>query len=62
MKLHDAHVRLRQAWIFGDRRLAVRQYRRHILSRKAEFGAARGLVHYRQMVDAYLLAKRMVLR
>lgn len=37
----------------------VRQYRRHIMRTKQRFGTARSLVHYRQLVQAYLSAKRL---
>jgi hypothetical protein len=33
-------------------------YRRHILSCKRKWGTARGLIHYRGFVQAYLEAKR----
>lgn len=36
-------------------------YRRHILGCKKRWGTARGLIHYRAMVQTYLAAKRMVL-
>jgi hypothetical protein len=36
----------------------VSQYRRHILSSKRKFGSARALIHYRQILETYLWAKR----
>jgi len=42
----------------GDPAHVMRQYRRHILSCKAKWGTARGLVHYRAIVQTYLWAKR----
>jgi len=44
-----------------DRRHIMVVYRRYILSRKQRFGTARGLMHYRAIVDEYLEAKRDVL-
>lgn len=40
----------------------MRTYRKHILSAKKRFGSARGLVHYRQFIAIYLLAKREYLK
>lgn len=36
-------------------------YRMHILHCKRKWGSARGIIHYRQILDAYLIAKREVL-
>jgi hypothetical protein len=36
-------------------------YRRHLLGCKKKWGSARGLIHYRALVDSYLKAKRAVL-
>lgn len=41
-----------------DPKHVMRAYREHILSFKRKAGSARGLVHYRQMIDTYLWAKR----
>lgn len=38
----------------------MRCYRRHILGCKKSWGSARGLVHYRGLVQTYLAAKREV--
>jgi hypothetical protein len=34
-----------------------RQYRRHIMASKKKWGTARSLIHYRQIVEAYLWSK-----
>lgn len=44
-----------------DPRHVMRAYRRYILGVKSKVGAARGLGHYRELVDQYLAAKRVVL-
>lgn len=44
----------------GKPALVMSQYRRHILSSKKRWGTARGLIHYRQLVETYLAAKRLV--
>ena len=36
-------------------------YRRHLLGCKKKWGSARGLIHYRALLDSYLKAKRAVL-
>lgn len=59
MILHDEHVRDRSRWHPGDPRTVMTQYRRHILTRKRQWGTARGLVHYRGFIDSYLRAKRL---
>lgn len=38
----------------------MRSYRRYILSCKKSWGTARGLVHYKGIVQTYLAAKRVV--
>lgn len=40
----------------------MRTYRQYILDRKKKWSSARGLIHYRQIVDTYLWAKRAALR
>lgn len=42
----------------GDPSLVMSQYRKHILSCKRKWGTARGLVHYKRIVQTYLWAKR----
>ena len=42
-----------------DQRHIMVTYRRHILAAHRKFGSARGLIHYRGYVDAYLEAKRV---
>lgn len=37
----------------------MRVYRAHILGCKRKWGSARGLIHYRRIVDEYLAAKRV---
>lgn len=44
-----------------DKQHVVRQYRRYILAFKKSFGSARGLVHYRGLVQTYLNCKRAAL-
>ncbi len=39
----------------------MRRYRQYILNRKRKDGTARGLIHYRRIVDEYLAAKRLVI-
>jgi hypothetical protein len=39
----------------------MRVYRRHILGCKRKWSTARGLTHYRKLVETYLWAKRMTL-
>lgn len=39
----------------------MRQYRKHVLAFKRKCGTARGLIHYRAIVDTYLQAKRDVM-
>jgi hypothetical protein len=36
----------------------MRQYRRHILACKRKWGTARGLIHYKALLQTYLWAKR----
>lgn len=36
-------------------------YRRHLLGSKKKWGTARGLIHYRALLESYLKAKRAVL-
>lgn len=45
----------------GDPGIVMVAYRRHILSSIRSWGSARGLVHYRQYVEAYLYAKHLYL-
>jgi hypothetical protein len=44
-----------------DPRHVMTQYRRHITDCKQKWGTARGLIHYRQIVQTYLAAKRAAL-
>lgn len=44
----------------GKPALVMRQYRRHIMDCKHKWGSARGLIHYRQLLETYLAAKRLV--
>jgi hypothetical protein len=44
-----------------DRRHVMVAYRRYILGCKKKFGTARSQVHYRDLVDEYLAAKRDVI-
>lgn len=37
------------------------RYRGHILGCKRKYGWARGLIHYRRLIDEYLAAKRLVI-
>jgi len=37
----------------------MRCYRKHILKCKKRWGTARGLIHYRRLLDEYLAAKRV---
>lgn len=37
-------------------------YRKDILKSKRKWGTARGLIHYRRLLDEYLAAKRLVVR
>lgn len=39
----------------------MRSYRRYLLGCKAKFGTARSQVHYRDLVNEYLAAKRDVI-
>lgn len=39
----------------------MRAYRRYILGMKKKFGTARSQVHYRDLIETYLAAKRIVL-
>ena len=41
-----------------DKQHVVRQVRRYLLAAKKTFGTARGLVHYRDLLQTYLTAKR----
>lgn len=41
-----------------DKRHVVRTYRQHILNCKRRWGTARGLIHYRAIVETYLACKR----
>ena len=45
----------------GDPGIVMAAYRRHVLSSKRSWGSARGLVHYRDFVAAYLFAKHLYL-
>jgi hypothetical protein len=40
----------------------MRCYRGHILGCKRKYGTARGLIHYRALIEEYLAAKRLVVR
>lgn len=44
-----------------DKAHLMRTYRRHIMSCKKRWGSARGLIHYRRMLNEYLECKRIVL-
>lgn len=41
-----------------DKLHVVRAYRRYILDRKRKWSSARGLIHYRAIVETYLACKR----
>lgn len=45
----------------GDPRTVMQRYRQFILNRKRKDGTARGLIHYRRILDEYLAAKRVVI-
>jgi hypothetical protein len=45
----------------GNPHLVMTQYRRRILSCKKRWSTARGLIHYKVLVQTYLWAKRQVL-
>jgi hypothetical protein len=40
-----------------DKEHVMSQYRRHILTCKKKWGTARGLIHYRSIVNEYLRCK-----
>lgn len=40
----------------------MRRYRGHILGSKRKWGYARGLIHYRRLIDEYLAAKRLAIK
>lgn len=40
----------------------MERYRSHILGWKRKTGSARGLVHYRAIVEEYLAAKRLLFK
>ncbi len=44
-----------------DPEWVMRRYRAHLLASKRAFGSARGLIHYRRLLEEYLAAKREVL-
>lgn len=44
-----------------DKAHVMRRYRAHILGTKRKNGSARGLIHYRAIIDTYLECKRAVL-
>lgn len=44
-----------------NKRHVMRAYRRYIVDRKKRWGTARGLVHYRQIIETYLWAKRSLM-
>lgn len=44
-----------------DKRHVMKAYRRYILDRKKRWGTARGLIHYRGIVETYLEAKRFLM-
>lgn len=46
----------------GEPRHVMRCYRKYILHCKNKWGTARGLIHYRRIVGAYLHAKRLLTR
>ena len=46
----------------GEPRLVMQRYRQYILNRKRADGTARGLIHYRRIMETYLAAKRQVLK
>ena len=48
--------------IVENARHIMQTYRAYILGCKRKFGTARGLVHYRDYLQAYLEAKREVLK
>jgi hypothetical protein len=45
----------------GKPPLVMTQYRKHILACKRKMGSARGLIHYKRLVETYLWAKRVVI-
>jgi hypothetical protein len=45
----------------GEPSLVMSQYRRYILSSKKRWSTARGLIHYKQFIQSYLWAKRLVI-
>lgn len=48
------HPHLSPEWV-------MRRYRGHLLGCKRKWGYARGLIHYRRLLDEYLAAKRLYL-
>jgi hypothetical protein len=44
-----------------DKRHVMTVYRRHILGSKRKWRTARGLIHYRAIVQEYLACKRFVI-
>lgn len=44
----------------GEPRHVMRCYRQYVLNRKRKNGTARGIIHYRRILDEYLAAKRVV--
>jgi hypothetical protein len=44
-----------------DKRHVMRSYRQYILACKKRWGTARGLIHYRGIVETYLGAKRSLM-
>lgn len=44
-----------------DARHIMETYRRYILACKKQWGSARSLIHYREIVQEYLAAKRRLL-
>lgn len=45
----------------GDPRTVMQRYRQYLLNRKRVDGTARGLIHYRPILQEYLAAKRVVI-
>lgn len=39
----------------------TRVYRKHLVAKQREFGSARGLIHYRQLLQTYLYCKALAI-
>lgn len=60
--MFETRKHLKRTVIVENAKHIMQSYRAYILGCKRKFGTARGLIHYRDYLQAYLEAKREVLK